>query len=130
MPDPPTAGLAAVLELGSGPVRARVASAVVSPVSSIVVSSTGWLRSGDVVSPVLSSPPEALSEPVDGAPQEVRPVTTDTTKTARNILLKNTLLRACADRLATFHIYRFSERSNRLLIDHWHIRYPPIRAAS
>jgi hypothetical protein len=40
------------------------------------------------------------------------------------------MLRACADRLATFHIYRFSERSNRLLIDHWHIRYPPIRAAS
>jgi hypothetical protein len=39
-------------------------------------------------------------------------------------------LRACADRLATFHICRFSEQSNRLLIDYWHIRYPPIRAAS
>lgn len=42
---------------------------------------------------MLSSPPEALSEPVDGAPQEVRTATTDTTKTARNILLKNTLLK-------------------------------------
>src|SRR5215203_5026948 len=39
-------------------------------------------------------------------------------------------LRACADRLATFHICRFSERLNGLLIAHWHIRYPPIRAAS
>src|SRR5215203_3144208 len=39
-------------------------------------------------------------------------------------------LRACADRLATFHICRFSERLNGLLIAHWHIRYPPIRAGS
>jgi hypothetical protein len=39
-------------------------------------------------------------------------------------------LRACADRLATFHICRFSERSSRLLITYWYIRCPPIRAAS
>ena len=39
-------------------------------------------------------------------------------------------LRGCADRLATFHICQFCERSNRLLIAHWHIRYPPIRASS
>jgi hypothetical protein len=39
-------------------------------------------------------------------------------------------LRACADRLATFYICRFSERLDRLLIAHGHIRYPPIRAAS
>src|SRR5829696_9765237 len=43
---------------------------------------------------------------------------------------RSPLLRACADRLATFHICRFSERLNGLLIAHWHIRYPPIRAAS
>ncbi len=28
------------------------------------------------------------------------------------------MLRGCADRLATFHICQFSERSNRLLINH------------
>jgi hypothetical protein len=39
-------------------------------------------------------------------------------------------LRACADRLATFHICPSSARLNRLLIDHGHIYYPPIRAAS
>ena len=39
-------------------------------------------------------------------------------------------LRGCADRLATFHTCSYSERSNGLLIAHWHIRYPPIRASS
>ena len=32
--------------------------------------------------------------------------------------IKNLRIRACADRLVTFHVCRFSERSNRLLIDH------------
>lgn len=39
-------------------------------------------------------------------------------------------LRACADRLTTFYICRFSKRSNWLLLTHWYIRYPPIHAAS
>jgi hypothetical protein len=41
-----------------------------------------------------------------------------------------TRLRACADRLATFHTCRFSERLNGLLISLCYICYPPIRAAS
>jgi hypothetical protein len=38
--------------------------------------------------------------------------------TLLDVAVEAVRLRACADRLATFHICRFSERLNRLLIAH------------
>ncbi len=39
-------------------------------------------------------------------------------------------LRACANRLATFRTWRFSERLNSLFIAYCHVCYSPIGAAS